>query len=116
MSRAAVLDPAGGPPPFLQLASHPIRWRLLGELSRSDRAVRELAALAGEPQSLVSYHLARLRRGEVVSMRRSSADGRDTYYSIDLARCRELLQRAGTSLHPGLRLVPSDPSGPAPRR
>ena len=35
-------------------------------------------------------------------MRRSSADGRDTYYVLDLVRCDELLQSAGASLHPGL--------------
>ena len=31
-----------GPPGFLQLAGHPVRWRLLRELARSDRQVREL--------------------------------------------------------------------------
>jgi protein-tyrosine-phosphatase len=41
-----------------------------------------------------------------VSARRSSADGRDSYYSADLARCREQLQAAGGDLHPGLRLGP----------
>ena len=38
-------------------------------------------------------------------MRRSSADRRDAYYSIDLARCAELLAATGAALHPGLRLV-----------
>src|SRR5262245_43571050 len=42
-------------------------------------------------------------------MRRSAADGRDTYYVLDLARCGELLSSAGVALHPGL--APS----PAPR-
>jgi protein-tyrosine-phosphatase len=79
---------------------------LLGELARSDRQVRELTRVLGEPQSLVSYHLARLRAGELVSMRRSSADGRDAYYRVDLARCQELLAEAGGALHPGLALAP----------
>jgi protein-tyrosine-phosphatase len=39
-------------------------------------------------------------------MRRSSADARDAYYSIDLARCRDLLAASGAALHPGLRLAP----------
>jgi protein-tyrosine-phosphatase len=90
------------PPPFLQLAGHPLRWRLLRELTRSDRRVSELCELAGERQSLLSYHLRQLRDGEVVSARRSSADGRDTYYMLELTRCGELLARAGASLHPGL--------------
>jgi protein-tyrosine-phosphatase/DNA-binding transcriptional ArsR family regulator len=93
------------PPEFLWLAGHPVRWLLLSELARSDRQVRELRALLAQPQSLVSYHLARLRAGGLVAMRRSSADRRDVYYSIDLARCGELLAAAGTALHPGLRLI-----------
>jgi protein-tyrosine-phosphatase/DNA-binding transcriptional ArsR family regulator len=99
------------PPDFLQLAGHPLRWRLLSELARSDRQVRELTRLLGQPQSLVSYHLGQLRRSHLVSMRRSSADGRDAYYSIDLPRCGDLLAAAGAALHPGLQL-PAPPPGP----
>jgi|SRR4051794_20125751 protein-tyrosine-phosphatase/DNA-binding transcriptional ArsR family regulator len=99
---------ASAPPRFLRLAGHPLRWRLLSELARSDRRVGELCELAGRRQSLVSYHLRQLREGGVVSLRRSAADGRDTYYVLDLARCGELLTSAGTSLHPGL--APPRPS------
>jgi ArsR family transcriptional regulator, arsenate/arsenite/antimonite-responsive transcriptional repressor / arsenate reductase (thioredoxin) len=102
--------PMTTPPRFLRLAGHPLRWRLLIELARSDRRVGELCALAGLRQSLVSYHLRQLRDGGLVSMRRSSADGRDTYYALDLARCGELLSSAGESLHPGLRTTPSPPA------
>jgi protein-tyrosine-phosphatase/DNA-binding transcriptional ArsR family regulator len=91
------------PPPFLRLAGHPLRWRLLSELAHSDRRVGELCDLAGRRQSLVSYHLRQLRDGGLVSMRRSAADGRDTYYILDLTRCGELLSSAGVLLHPGLR-------------
>jgi ArsR family transcriptional regulator, arsenate/arsenite/antimonite-responsive transcriptional repressor / arsenate reductase (thioredoxin) len=97
------------PPGFLQLAAHPVRWRLLRELTRSDRQVRELTSLTGHPQSLVSYHLGRLRAARLVSARRSSADGRDAYYTVDLARCGELLAAAGGALHPAL-----GPAGPPP--
>jgi protein-tyrosine-phosphatase len=90
------------PPPFLRLAAHPLRWRLLSELARSDLRVGELCERAGRRQSLVSYHLRRLRDGELVTTRRSLADGRDTYYVLDLARCGELIASAGSSLHPGL--------------
>lgn len=102
------------PPGFLTLAGHRVRWRLLAELAHSDRQVRELAALVGQPQNLVSYHLGRLRAGGLVVMRRSSADGRDAYYSIDLTRCGDLLSAAGAALHPGLRLIP--PPAPAAAR
>lgn len=94
-------------PGFLRLTGHPARWQLLSELSRSDRQVRELTALVGQRQSLTSYHLRQLRGGGLVTMRRSSADRRDAYYSLDLAACRELLAEAGAALHPGLRLAPA---------
>jgi protein-tyrosine-phosphatase/DNA-binding transcriptional ArsR family regulator len=90
------------PPRFLQLAGHPLRWHLMSELARSDRRVGELCELADRRQSLVSYHLRQLRDAGLVSVRRSAADGRDTYYVLDLTRCGELLASAGESLHPGL--------------
>ena len=103
-------DAHPAPPPFARMAANPLRWRLLRELSRSDRRVRELVLLAGQPQSLVSYHLGRLRASGLVGARRSSFDGRDTYYHLDLARCAELLTAAGAALHPGLRLQPAPPA------
>jgi protein-tyrosine-phosphatase/DNA-binding transcriptional ArsR family regulator len=101
------------PPDFLRLAGHPIRWRLLSELARSDHRVGELTALLGRPQSLVSYHLGRLRGEHLVSTRRSSADGRDSYYSLDLTRCRELLTATGAALHPALGAHAPRPPRPA---
>ena len=101
------------PPEFLQLAGHPLRWRLLAELGRSDRRVHELTGLVGEPQNLVSYHLGKLRDGRLVSARRSSADGRDTYYGLDLARVGGLLAAAGKAIHPGLRLSQASRRGRA---
>jgi protein-tyrosine-phosphatase/DNA-binding transcriptional ArsR family regulator len=97
---------ASVPPVFVQLAAHPLRWRILGELARSDQRVRELTGVIAEPQSLVSYHLGRLRTGGLVTARRSSADGRDAYYSVDLERCADLVAATAAALHPGLRLGP----------
>jgi len=99
------------PPEFLRLAGHPLRW-LLGELARSDRTVRELCGLVAEPQNLVSYHLGKLRRARVVAARRSSADGRDTYYRADLTRLAERLAGTGAALHPALRM-PAAPAVPS---
>jgi ArsR family transcriptional regulator, arsenate/arsenite/antimonite-responsive transcriptional repressor / arsenate reductase (thioredoxin) len=93
------------PPEFLRLAGHPLRWRLLGELARSDRQVTELTELVGKPQNLVSYHVGLLRKGGLVHGRRSSFDGRDTYYAVDLSRCASLLADAGGALHPALMLA-----------
>jgi ArsR family transcriptional regulator, arsenate/arsenite/antimonite-responsive transcriptional repressor / arsenate reductase (thioredoxin) len=102
---------APDPPRFVRLIAHPLRWQLLRELVQSDRAVRELTELIDEPQSLVSYHLRQLRDGGLVFARRSSADGRDSYYAIDLGACQESLQAAGGSLHPALWLAPVPPPG-----
>lgn len=104
-SNAAELSP----PAFLQLAAHPLRWRLLHELAHSDRAVSELIERVGESQNLVSYHLGKLRAAQLVIARRSDADRRDSYYGIDLLRFGDLLSAAGRTLHAGLRVQPSAP-------
>jgi protein-tyrosine-phosphatase/DNA-binding transcriptional ArsR family regulator len=100
-----------GPPSVVRLLAHPVRWRLLRELVRSDRTVRELTDLVDEPQSLISYHLRQLHEGDLVLKRRSSADGRDAYYAVDLHRCRSDLKASAVALHPGLWF----PSAPARR-
>ncbi len=99
------------PPEFLQLVGHPLRWRLLDELAASDRTVHELTGLVGEAQNLVSYHLGKLRDAGLVSTRRSSADGRDAYYSADLSRIRDLLTATADALHPGLHSGYVPPAG-----
>lgn len=101
------------PPSFLKLLAHELRWRLVEALARSDRRVQELVALVGEPHNLVSYHLRRLRDQELVSERRSAADGRDVYYSLDLERLKGLYFAAGESLHPGISDRPQAGSGTA---
>jgi protein-tyrosine-phosphatase/DNA-binding transcriptional ArsR family regulator len=93
------------PPAILGLAGHTVRWRLLGELARSDRQVHELTSLVGHPQNLISYHLRHLRQAKLVTARRSTADGRDTYYSLDLAMYGQMLAAAGAALHPALQLT-----------
>ena len=68
--------------------------------------VHELTGLVGEPQNLVSYHLGKLRDARLVSARRSSADRRDAYYTVDLTRVGDLLSATGGALHPGSALPP----------
>jgi len=103
-------------PAFLHAAGHEVRWRLLSALALSDRQVHELVALVGQPQNLVSYHLGQLRRAKLVTGRRSSADGRETYYRLDLARCVASLGELGGALHPALRMVPPPMPSPGARR
>src|SRR6478672_5197021 len=109
---------APGPTPseFLQLVADPQRWALLAALGRSDRRVGELADLTDNAPNLVSYHLGALRTAGLVTARRSSADGRDSYYRFDPARCRELLDATGIALHPALGRANGAPATTRSRR
>lgn len=100
-------------PPFVRMAAHPLRWRLLTELAGGDYRVRELTERVAQPQNLVSYHLRLLRGSGLVTARRSSFDARDSYYHLDLERCAAALTATGAALHPTLR--PDRPAGPAGR-
>jgi protein-tyrosine-phosphatase len=55
------------------------------------------------PQNLVSYHLRLLREGGLVTARRSSYDGRDSYYHLEVDRCADALTDSAATLHPALR-------------
>ena len=85
---------------FLKLLAHDIRWRILLALSRSDHRVEELVKQIKQPHNLISYHLKRLRLQQLVSERRSSADARDIYYSLNLDRFRQMYSETGQALHP----------------
>ncbi|MCA9969580.1 MAG: metalloregulator ArsR/SmtB family transcription factor, partial [Anaerolineales bacterium] len=89
-------------PNILKLLAHDVRWHLLAALAESDRRVQELVDLLQRPQNLISYHLRLLRAGQLVHERRSSADGRDVYYSLDLDHLRTLYLDGGQALHPAL--------------
>ena len=90
------------PPTVLKLLAHEVRWLLLRELVHSDLRVQELVERVNRPMNLVSYHLKQLRSHDLVTERRSSADGRDVYYRVDLPRLTQLYQESGSQLHPAL--------------
>ena len=90
------------PPDFLKLLAHDVRWSLVSALARSDHRVNELVRLLGQPMNLVSYHLKQLRDHQLVTERRSSADGRDVYYSLDLDLLRTRYFATSAALHPAL--------------
>jgi protein-tyrosine-phosphatase/DNA-binding transcriptional ArsR family regulator len=102
-------------PADLRAIANPHRWAILSHLAQSDQRVGELTELVGQPQNLVSYHLRELRDAGLVSSRRSSFDGRDTYYRVDLDRCGALICDTASALHPALRFIP-DTVSPSPRR
>jgi ArsR family transcriptional regulator, arsenate/arsenite/antimonite-responsive transcriptional repressor / arsenate reductase (thioredoxin) len=105
----AILSQLTTPPDFVRLAANPLRWRLMSELANSDYRVRELASRVEEPQNLVSYHLRLLRDGGLVTSTRSTFDGRDSYYHLDLDRCASTLAGSGAALHPALHMDASPP-------
>lgn len=88
------------PPRILKLLAHEVRWNLLLFLAHSDYTVQELVRLVGQPQNLVSYHLRQLRELAVVTERRSAADERSFYYSLDLDELHTLYFSAASPLHP----------------
>jgi ArsR family transcriptional regulator, arsenate/arsenite/antimonite-responsive transcriptional repressor / arsenate reductase (thioredoxin) len=90
------------PPALIQLLSHDLRWQIVKSLTQSDYRVNELVDRVEQPLNLVSYHLKKLRDEALVTTRRSEADGRDTYYSLDLDHLQALYQAAGAALHPSL--------------
>jgi protein-tyrosine-phosphatase/DNA-binding transcriptional ArsR family regulator len=96
--RSSQVEPAA----LLKLLGNDVRWRLLVALAPSDRKVNELVEAVGHPPNLVSYHLGQLRAARVVGERRSAADARDVYYSLDLGRLQAALERCAVTIHPGL--------------
>lgn len=89
-------------PSVLKLLAHDLRWTLLQQLTQSDYRVAELVAQVKQPLNLVSYHLRQLRQAGLVHERRSTADERSFYYSLDLQRLHRLYLEASSSLHPSL--------------
>lgn len=94
------------PPDVLKLLAHDLRWGLVTALARSDHRVNELVRLLEQPMNLVSYHLKQLRDQHLVTERRSSADGRDVYYSLDLDLLRTRYYATGAAIHPALAPTP----------
>ena len=90
------------PPEFIKLLAHDVRWGLLKSLATGDHQVNELVTLLRQPMNLISYHLKKMREDALVTTRRSEADGRDVYYSLDLTRLRQLFMEAGQELHPAI--------------
>ncbi|MCU1689405.1 MAG: ArsR family transcriptional regulator, partial [Jatrophihabitantaceae bacterium] len=101
-------------PALLRIACDPLRWQLLTELAASDLRVRDLMAVTGQPQNLLSYHLRVLREGGFLSSTRSSHDARESYYHLDLDRFADQLAAVGAALHPALQR-PTMPTARAER-
>jgi ArsR family transcriptional regulator, arsenate/arsenite/antimonite-responsive transcriptional repressor / arsenate reductase (thioredoxin) len=84
------------------MLAHDLRWAIVGLLAESDLRTGELVASTGQPPSLVSYHLGRLRDAGLVSARRSSADGRDSYHVLDQDALGQAIGAMAGQINPGL--------------
>jgi protein-tyrosine-phosphatase len=105
-------------PEILRLLAHPLRWQLVKTLSTSDRRVQELVDALQQPYNLVSYHLKLLRGSRLVVLRKSDADSRDVYYSLNLERLQDDYQNVAYAIYPGWvwKEAAQVPAYPIPRR
>ena len=87
-------------PEFLKLLAHDMRWQIVRLLAHSDYRGQEMVQRLKQPQNLISYHLRLLATHDLVNERRSAADGRDIYYSLNLDLLRERYATTATALHP----------------
>jgi len=108
---------AAASPPVLGVLAHDLRWAIVGLLVPGDLRTGEIVARTGQAPSLVSYHLARLRDAGLVSVRRSAADGRDSYHALDLDAIGQAVGDMAAQIHPSLLAGaagrPTPASGPA---
>jgi ArsR family transcriptional regulator, arsenate/arsenite/antimonite-responsive transcriptional repressor / arsenate reductase (thioredoxin) len=89
-------------PGVLGVLAHDLRWTIVRLLVPGDLRTSELVSRTGQAPSLVSYHLARLRDAGLVSVRRSTADGRDSYHALDLDALGQAVAGLATRIHPAL--------------
>jgi protein-tyrosine-phosphatase/DNA-binding transcriptional ArsR family regulator len=113
---AYVADPASSSPDvvdFFRTVADDTRLAIIRMLALSDRKAGELGSSLRLPSNAVSYHLKQLRSLGLLHDHRSSADGRDVYYRLDLDHLAQLYANAGDALHPGLGASLPQPSDAA---
>jgi ArsR family transcriptional regulator, arsenate/arsenite/antimonite-responsive transcriptional repressor / arsenate reductase (thioredoxin) len=106
--------PAVRSPTLLRVLAHDLRWAIVRLLAGGDLRVREVVAATGEAPNLIAYHLAQLRAAGLVWVRRSTADGRDTYYALDLDAIGAGMHEVAWHIHPGLTAAGGDGSATQP--
>ena len=93
---------------YLRLLGDDNRLRIFSLLTKAELCVCEIEDILGLSQSLVSNHLAALRRAGLVESRRDEEDARWVFYRADREAAAALRERLATLLE----VVPS----PADRR
>ena len=112
MSRATFADLVATPATvldFFRAMADDKRLAIVRLLAVSDLRAGEISAALSLPSNAVSYHLKQLSTLGLLQDHRSSSDGRDVYYQVDLEHLDRLYLQAGGALHPGL--VPSEQPG-----
>jgi len=85
---AALADAAEQASDFLKSLANPVRLRILCLLVQGEAAVGEITEKLGARQSLISQHLALLRKDGLVRPRR---DGQTIYYTLADKRAERLI-------------------------
>jgi protein-tyrosine-phosphatase/DNA-binding transcriptional ArsR family regulator len=105
MSRVTLADLVATPATvleFFRALADDKRLAIVRLLTLSDLRAGEISAALSLPSNAVSYHLKQLSALGLLQDRRSSSDGRDVYYHVDLEHLGRLYIQAGDTLHPGL--------------
>jgi ArsR family transcriptional regulator, arsenate/arsenite/antimonite-responsive transcriptional repressor / arsenate reductase (thioredoxin) len=110
MSQAAFADLVATPATvleFFRALADDKRLAIVRLLVHTDLRAGEISTALSLPSNAVSYHLKQLSTLGLLLDHRSSSDGRDVYYRVDLEHLNRLYMQAGDALHPGL--TPSEP-------
>lgn len=97
-TQAAGASQEGNIAEYLRLLGDENRLRIFSMLSKSELCVCEIEDATGLSQSLVSNHLAALRRAGLVESRRDDEDGRWIFYRANQEAAAELRQRLAALL------------------
>ena len=87
---------------FFRLLADETRLVMLQLLAISDLRAGEISEALQLSANAVSYHLKQFRNLQLLQDHRSSADARDVYYHLDIARLQTDYSLAGDALYPGL--------------
>ena len=82
---------------LLHAMGHPLRIAILRVLDAGALTVGQIQARTGEPQALVSRHLAILRGAGLLRADRGDADARAIFYSVSDPRVARILSTARPS-------------------
>jgi DNA-binding transcriptional ArsR family regulator len=90
----------------LKALGHPVRVLMLEALSRGDRCVNDLRALAAISQPSISRHLAWLKRAGIVTERRA---GPRVFHHLACPGMLQALRCAETVVHASRKRLPDTP-------